>query len=152
MTLDVPIFAQEHSWTCVPACIRMILAYQGDVRNEHEIAEACATRAPVGTLPEKAVDGVAKLGYRALWFENADFERLESLISHGWPVIVFVRAEDLPHGRRGLHSAVVVGITDRVVVMADPALGRSFEMNVADFERAWRVLNAQGMVVWKEEL
>lgn len=43
MALDVPLLRQEHAWTCLPACIRMVLAYRGRLFEEAEIAAACGT-------------------------------------------------------------------------------------------------------------
>ncbi len=35
-SLNVPHFQQELDYSCVAACVRMILAHYGDVRNEAE--------------------------------------------------------------------------------------------------------------------
>lgn len=150
MALEVPAYGQEYGWTCLPACIRMVLAYHGKTHQEVDIAEACGTVPVRGTRPESAIEGVQKLGYRALWFENADLKRLESLIDHKWPVIVFLRAKDLPHGRRGLHCVVVVGIESKRVLMLDPALGTQIAMPAQKFADAWQALDNQGMVIWME--
>ena len=128
----------------------MVLAYHGKTHREAEIAEAYDTVPLRGTKPENAVAGVQKLGYRALWFENADLKRLESLIGQKWPVIVFLRANDLPHGRRGLHCVVLIGIESQRVLMLDPALGTQIFMAAQEFSDAWQALDNQGMVIWME--
>jgi predicted double-glycine peptidase len=102
-----------------------------------------------GTQPEKALEGLEKLGYRALWFENADLQRLTDLVDHRWPVIVFLRSADLPHGRYGLHAAVVIGFENSDAIMADPVLGQLVRLPVSVFLRAWQALGSQGMVVWR---
>ncbi len=150
MLLDVPIFAQEHSWTCLPACIRMVLAYRGALLSENEITDVCGTVPWRGTPPEKALEGIEKLGFRALWFENADLQRLVDLTDEKWPVIVFLRSSDLPYGKYGLHAAVVVGFKDGQVVMADPVLGALTQLATSHFARAWTALGAQGMVIWQQ--
>lgn len=104
MALDVPLLRQEHPWACLAECIRMVLAYRGQLIEEADIAAACRTAPLRGTLPERAVEGVQQLGYHALWFENADLARLQDLINHDWPVIVFLPARDLPGGGTGLHG------------------------------------------------
>lgn len=58
MALDVPLLRHEHPWTCLPACIRMVLAYRGQLIEEAEIAAACRTTPLRGTQPERAVEGV----------------------------------------------------------------------------------------------
>ena len=49
MPLDVRLLPQEHPWTCLPACIRMVLAYRGRTIGEAEIAAACGTAPFRGT-------------------------------------------------------------------------------------------------------
>ncbi len=48
MALDVPLLRQEHPWTCLPACIRMVLAYRGQLIAEVDVAAACRTTPPLG--------------------------------------------------------------------------------------------------------
>lgn len=148
MALDVPLLPQEHPWTCLPACIRMILAYRGKTIGEAEIAAACGTVPLRGTQPERAVEGVQELGYQALWFENADLHRLQDLIEHDWPVIVFLRARDLPGGGSGLHGVVVIGIEDEGATVLDPQSSSRYTVARKPFLSAWQALDAQGMVVW----
>ena len=101
------------------------------------------------TLPERAVEGVQQLGYHALWFENADLTRLDDLINHDWPVIVFLRARDLPGGGSGLHGVVVVGVTEDGTAVIDPQAGKRYTIDQKQFLIACRALGAQGMVIWK---
>ena len=35
--LNVPHFRQEHEYSCVAACARMVLAHHGDVRTEADL-------------------------------------------------------------------------------------------------------------------
>jgi ABC-type bacteriocin/lantibiotic exporter with double-glycine peptidase domain len=149
MALDVPLLRQEHPWTCLPACIRMVLAYRGQLVEEAEVAAACHTTPLRGTLPERAVEGVQQLGYHALWFENADLRRLQDLINHGWPVIAFLRARDLPGGGSGLHGVIVIGVADDGVAVNDPQAGKRYTISQGQFLAAWRALDAQGLVIWQ---
>ena len=50
--------------------------YPGKMLDEAEIAAACGMAPLRGTKLERAVEGVQKLGYQALWFENAGLPRL----------------------------------------------------------------------------
>lgn len=148
MPLDVPLLRQELLWTCLPACIRMVLAYRGRLIEEAAIAAACGTVSLRGTQPERAVEGVQQLGYHALWFENADLSRMQDLIEHDWPVIVFLRAPDLPNGGHGLHGVIVIGIENDTVIVLDPQSVRRYSMTGNQFLSAWKALDAQGMVIW----
>lgn len=148
MKLEVPHFKQQHPHTCLPACVQMVLAYWGKTHNEEELAQAFATVPVWGTRPENVVAGLEKLGYHALWFQGATFERLLELLDHGWPIIVFVRAVDLPHGRIGLHAIVAIGIEEGRLIYLDPAVDGEQHMELGAFFEAWSGLGHQGLAVW----
>jgi ABC-type bacteriocin/lantibiotic exporter with double-glycine peptidase domain len=146
--MKLKAFRQEQPHTCLVACIRIVLEYRGRTHGEQELAEACKSVPMWGTLPADAVAGLEQLGYRALWFENASLERLMALLNQDWPVIVFLRAADLPHGRAGLHSVVVAGLDKGDVICLDPTLGAELRLDLNDFVQAWSALDNQGMVLW----
>lgn len=148
MKLTVPHFRQQHPHTCLPACVRMVLAHWGQEHSEEELAQALGAVSVWGTRPESAVAGLERLGYHALWFENATLERLLDLLAHGWPVIVFLRAADLPHGRAGLHAVVVVVLEGEQVTCLDPSLDHELRLELSSFLRAWSNLGHQGLVIW----
>lgn len=100
MKLKVPHFRQEYPYTCLPACIRMVLAYRGKRHIERQIAIACQTLPPLGTQPEAVEDGLKLLGYNCRWFEGVTIEKLRELLSNDWPIIIFVYAVDLHHNGR----------------------------------------------------
>jgi uncharacterized protein YvpB len=125
----------------------MVLAYNGRNHSEVELSVAFKTVPLLGTLPENVVSGLEQLGYRSLWFENATIERLVNLAEHKWPIIVFLRASDLPHGIAGLHAVVVIEIQDRWIVALDPNLDHELQLDLITFLRAWSALGQQGMVI-----
>src|SRR5262249_10935045 len=45
---NVPHFRQEHEYSCVAACVRMVLAHYGDVRTEADLRTLLDTQ-PTGT-------------------------------------------------------------------------------------------------------
>lgn len=50
MRIPVPHFQQETAHTCLPACVRMVLAFLGDEQSEKELALAFQS-VPVGYTP-----------------------------------------------------------------------------------------------------
>jgi ABC-type bacteriocin/lantibiotic exporter with double-glycine peptidase domain len=146
--LVVPHYRQKSPDTCLPACVRMVLAYRGRTHSERELVRALGTVRGLGTNPESAIAGLESMGYHALWFENATLERLIDLLGHDWPVIVFLRAASLPHGRTGLHAVVLVEIDDVQVTCLDPSLDRPLALELVTFLSTWRILGHQGLVVW----
>jgi ABC-type bacteriocin/lantibiotic exporter with double-glycine peptidase domain len=148
MKLGVPHFKQETPHTCLSACVRMILAYRGKTHSEHELALAFQTVPDLGAPPENVEPALKLFGYQVRWFENATLERLELLLAHDWPVILFLRAIDLPQGRGGLHSIVLGEIDDRYVTCLEPMLDDNLQIEQIRFVEIWSRLGNQGMVVW----
>ena len=148
MKLTVPHFQQQYPHTCLPACVRMVLVYWGQEHTEEELVRELGTVPIWGTQPDRAVAGLEGLGYHALWFENATLERLLDLLVQNWPVIVFLRAADLPQGRAGLHAVVVVGIEGEGVFCLDPHLDQELRFELSSFLKIWSHLGHQGLVVW----
>jgi len=146
--LVVPHYKQMAPDACLPACVRMVLAYRGRKHSERELVRALGTVRGLGTNPESAITGLESLGYHALWFENATLERLIDLLGYDWPVIVFLRAANLPHGRAGLHAVVLVKIDDEQTICLDPSLDQPLTLELPIFLSAWRILGSQGLVVW----
>ena len=79
--LAIPHYRQNSPDTCLPACVRMVLAYRGRKHSEQELAKVLGTVRGFGTNPESAITGLESMGYHALWFENATRERLVDLLS-----------------------------------------------------------------------
>lgn len=149
MRIPVPHFLQETDYTCLPACVRMVLAFLGDDQPERKLALAFQTVPDWGTLPGNVETALTTWGYRVRWFENVMLERLEQLHANNFPVIAFLRAVDLPHGTGGLHAVVIVDIDEQSVSCLDPTLDHDLKLDLAEFLRIWARLNQQGMVIWR---
>src|SRR5262245_46032996 len=149
MRLPVPHFKQETAYTCLPACVRMVLAYLGQDFSEQFLAAALRTAPGWGTLPEDTEDALTKLDYSVRWFENATIERLEQLLANNFPVISLLRAADLPHGRSGLHAVVAINIDERTITCLDPTLENELEVDLQTFLHIWSKMSCQGIVIWK---
>lgn len=147
MRIPVPHFRQETPYTCLPACVRMVLAYLGNEQMESKLASAFQAVPDWGTLPEQVEATLMQWGYRVRWFENATLERLEQLQANQFPVIAFLRAVDLPHGSGGLHAVVIVEIDDQFITYLDPASDDELKLTTNEFLRIWSRLNQQGMVI-----
>ena len=148
MTLAVPHYQQSTLYTCLPACVRMILAFCGQHHSEAELVQAFNTIPLLGTLPENVISGLQAMNYHAIWFENATLDRLRALLDHGWPIITFLRAADLPHGAAGLHAVVVIGLAGGEITFLDPVQTYKTTMKESDFVQTWSKLDHQGIVVW----
>lgn len=126
----------------------MILAYHGHTHTEEELVQAFNTVPGLGTQPHHVVSGLQALGYHALWFERASMDRLKELLASEWPVIVFLRAQDLPYGQTGLHAVVLTGIREDRAIALDPTLDEELALDLTHFDEMWANLGRQGMVIW----
>jgi len=146
--LSVPHFQQATSYTCIPACVRMVLAYHGKFYSEQELAFAFHTVPLLGTLPENITPALEEWGHHVRWFERGTLEQLTKLLAQNLPVILFVRAKDLPQGGSGLHALVVVRLDHRAAVLLDPTLKKALRLNIKEFIRIWTNFGNEGMVIW----
>lgn len=108
--LPVPHFQQSDDGYCLPACVRMALAYLGIEKAEPEISKLLGTQ-EFGT-PSFAVLRLVKTGIQVTYRSWSTSELLASL-SAGNPMIVFVRTGFLDYWQEdAAHALVVVGGTD----------------------------------------
>lgn len=147
MRLNVPHFKQETSYTCLPACICMVLAFLGERYTERELAEAFQTAPWLGTLPENVTSVLEEWGYTVHWFENGTTEQIARIVAQRLPVIAFVRAADLPHGVGGFHAVVIIQIDGRFVTLLDPTLDKEWQFSAKEFSQIWTKFGNEGMVI-----
>ena len=146
--LRVPHFQQTTSYTCIPACIRMVLAYYGKQHSEQDLAFAFQTVPLVGTLPENVIPVLEEWGHNIRWFERGSIEQLTKLLAQNFPVILFVRAADLPQKGTSLHALVLVQMDSRSVVLLDPTQKKELRLSIKRFIHIWTNFGNEGIVIW----
>ena len=146
MKINLPPVEQEKTYTCLPACLRIVLHYLGTSLTEEEIANACNTT-EAGTTLADAVHAVHSLGFNATRIQNATLEDLMHYLNHNEPVIVLVGVENLPYGDFGTHAVTVCGFDGDEILYIDTALGQEIRLDVITFLRAWRSRGSIGIVV-----
>lgn len=108
--LSVPHFQQSDDGYCLPACVRMTLAYLGIEKPEQEVSKLLGSQ-EFGT-PSFAVLQLTKVGLQVAYRSWSTAELLASL-SAGSPMIVFVRTGFLDYSQEDFaHALVVVGGED----------------------------------------
>lgn len=147
--LNVPHFQQSASHTCVPTCVRMVLAYWGHNYSEAELSAALKTVPGLGTPFDEITPGLQQLGLRAMLFENADIKRLRRLIESNWPIIIFLDVSDIVPGKRGFHAVVVIGASEKQIFCLDPEQDIPTQLTVNQFERMWARMHNLGLVIWQ---
>jgi len=136
--LKVPYHPQFDDGYCLPACAQMVLDYLGITVEQKRLARILGVRAPLGApasnvlcLRSETVDVV---------FADGAIRDLQNYLALGWPIIVFVQADELPHWRGCIsqHAIVVVGIDEISVSVLDPAAGSQvIDVPLGDFLLAW---------------
>ena len=135
--MNVPHFQQELDYSCLAACVRMALAFYGNLQSEKELRVLLKTRAG-GTSPANVLLRLPQLGFNAEILE-ASASYLQNQIQVGCPCIVYVGTPLLPYWKdEAIHSIVVSAINSQTVWAHDPILTSGpTEIERADFMRAW---------------
>jgi len=136
--IPIPHRQQERDYSCVPACVRMVLAFYGDQRAESELRALFKTKVG-GTSIANVIIRLPELGYTAIVL-TATFYELEQLIRAGQPCIVQVWTGHLGYWDEAwMHDLVVVGFDDDQVLLHDPAFADAPKAVARDeFMRAWQ--------------
>ncbi len=139
--LQVPRIPQPDDVTCLPACVRAVLAYWGQSLSDAEAAALCRTFLR-GTLLDVAVRGLADAGIDADLRQFDSTDELAELLDEGRPVIVILR-----HPAGGLHAVVVCDVDASVVTIMDPAVADYRTLPLSRFEDLWCRVHNEGLIV-----
>src|SRR5437588_8987934 len=92
--LNVPHFQQEHDYSCVAACVRMVLAHFGDLRTEAELRSLLDTR-PTGTRAGNLMrfSGPAF----EVYLRPSNLVELQRVLADQQPPIVFLKTGPLQY-------------------------------------------------------
>lgn len=137
-SLAVPHCEQEFGYSCLAACVRMVLAFHGLVHGEDEVRALLGT-GPGGTRL-RDLTALASWGV-GVRLAPEDLEGLKAVLAAGSPPIVFLDTGPLGYWAvQCAHVAVVVGIDDATVSLNDPYFGAAPQTVAhAAFLRAWEV-------------
>lgn len=126
-----PYFQQVYPFSCVPACLRMVLAYYKFEVSETELRSLCECD-ETGTTPSNAVRAATECKFDAYRAELI-FEELEELIRQNITPIVFTRVSE--HANYS-HAVVVYKIAKGKVFVLDPIIGER-KIDADEFVETW---------------
>lgn len=136
--LELPHKAQTADYTCLPACVRMVMACQGIELSEAEVASLLGTD-EFGTAAP-SVHAVSRHGFLSVLYRGT-WADLARHLAVGIPCIALLYTIHLPYcavNRAGRHAVVVVGFDEQSVWIHDPSLRAGpTEVPRASFEAAW---------------
>ena len=134
--LNVPHFQQEFEYSCVAACVRMVLAHYGDLRTQAELRSLLDTQ-PTGTRAGNM-----------MWLSGPAFEvylrpsnvaELQQVLADNQPTIVLLQTGFLEYWNMDIfHTAVLVGHDPASVALNDPYFPTAPQTtSLESFEKAW---------------
>ena len=139
--LRVPCLRQPTKVTCLPTCVRAVLAYHGREIGDGEAAEMC-NLGHAGAVAELAVDGLTDAGIDFSIRQFAEIGELGEELDDSGPVIAFVG-----HPSGSPHAVVVCDVDEDAVTFMDPAFGEYTTLSTAEFESAWQQVEHEAMTI-----
>ena len=139
-----PLYRQETPYSCVPACLRMVLASLGHEVTEATLRTLCDCTV-FGTEALKAVDAMRQLGFTSTMKQTCAMEDLRQQLQGGhWP-IVFVNTLPIT-GQRNAHAVVVVEVGSAQLTVYDPLDGERV-LPQAPFLTAWAMMHNLALLI-----
>jgi len=136
ISLNVPHYKQEFPYSCIPACVRMVLAHYGRLCTEDELRQLLGT-GPHGTRARDILR-VSALGYD-VQLVSSNLAELATALVNGCPPIVFLQTTFLDYWSQHCdHVAVVVGLDVNAVFLNDPYFDTAPQQtSLSGFQQAW---------------
>jgi ABC-type bacteriocin/lantibiotic exporter with double-glycine peptidase domain len=129
-----PFYQQETPDSCVPACLRMVLAGLGLHLDEAELRALCDCTW-LGTDALKAVDAARSLGFAGSAKHTLNSAELEEALAQGHFPIVFVELSPIDQSQ-GQHAFVALALSPSTIEVYDPEQGRR-TLSRETFELGW---------------
>lgn len=149
MKLNVPFYRQEHSHTCGPAGLRMVLEFFGTALTESELAQRCGTTL-LGTGRVGLAQAATALGFAAQLVNHLTRDDVETYLNQGRPIIAVIDPGLLYPGVLGFaHSVVMVGLEGDTVIYHDPESAANLTVSWGQFQMAWDRHDRKGVILWK---
>ncbi len=129
---------QETPYSCVPACLRMVLsAFEVDM-SEAELRQLCDCT-PFGTEALKAVDAVRNLGFSRTAKCTLTIDELLAQLEANLYPIVFVNLLPID-GVKVAHAMIIVALAEEMVTVYDPLQGER-TLSRSTFDTAWAMMH-----------
>ncbi|HEV2762201.1 MAG TPA: cysteine peptidase family C39 domain-containing protein [Pyrinomonadaceae bacterium] len=132
-------------YSCVPACLRMVLSGFGLNLTEKRLRELCDCTPTFGTNAWQAVDAVRQLGFPNTGKHTLSLAELRRLVQAGKYPVAFISLEPLS-GSEEAHAVVVVRVGTRTVTVYDPLQGE-YTLSRQSFAAAWAMRHNLALLV-----
>jgi len=151
--LAVPHCRQEAKTGCLPACVQMVLAYQGIDRSQANLAQLFGTHPQAGT-PYSRIVRLRSTEINVAYQKAIELGDIANWLARDLPIITFVQMRELPywHGHWCQHAVVVVGLDQSTIYLLDPAAdAQVIAVPCDDFMLAWEELDLAYAIVARRD-
>jgi len=146
MPLKPQFYKQETLYSCVPACLRMVLSSYEFLISEAELRSRCDCT-EFGTDPFLAVLAARELGFENTRTHTLTLSQLAVLITD--EIYPYVEVNMAPiDGNKTAHALVIVGVDEKTVTVYDPLLEPRV-VPLGDFILAWAMRGNLATLVLK---
>lgn len=143
MPVKPPYYPQETDYSCMVACLRMVLEQLGVIKTEKELrvltdCDFDSPHYPGGAEVRHVVDAARKLGFvNTSRYNHLTLQELVGELIQGRFPIVQIGIILRPSALVQPHAVVVMEINERGVLMLDPVRGEVVHTQ-EEFEQMWR--------------
>lgn len=130
-----PFHKQETTYSCVPACLRMVLAGLGLDLTEERLRELCDCNPLFGTEAMRAVEAARGLGFAGSAKYTLRYDELRGLVDGGRYPVAYISLEAIG-GTEESHAVLVIEADDEAVTVYDPLHGER-RLSRQSFTTAW---------------
>lgn len=135
---------QETRYSCVPACLRMVLGSFGVDIPEADLRRRCDCT-PYGTDALMVVDVARQLGFARTAKHTIEIDELRAVLTDGHRPIVFVDLGPID-GIEDVHAVVVVSASQHQIIVLDPLKGER-SLLLQAFTTAWAMRHNLAIIV-----
>jgi predicted double-glycine peptidase len=143
--LDVSSTRQAFEYSCGPGAVQSVMAYYGSDFRESELINMLKTDKDEGTYVRDIVKFFHYHGFTTQLKQQMTIEELCTYIDRNIPVIALVQAwgseGDFKKGYLDCwndgHFVVVIGYTDKLILISDPALYTTGYIPISEFTGRW---------------
>lgn len=139
----LPFHRQERPYSCVNACLRMILEYHGIEINERNLRDKCHTT-ELGTYADDIISCLEHYGFRVRLLE-LDLMELRRYIKEDIFPVLYINLYPL-YGKHSNHAVIVEGVDERKVLFLDPLRGIT-ELESDLFSKCWNSAGNLGIII-----
>ena len=134
--LNVPLFRQEFNYSCVAACVCMVMAYYGHSESEDNVRQLLGTK-PRGTRAAN-VTNIVQLGFDVR-FGASNLSQLQAMLAANVPPIIFLLTGTLDYRETNeAHAVVLIGVDTASAHLNGPFFDTfAQQTSLANFQQAW---------------